>query len=433
MTKPTTLLAIAFVSAASQGCAERPDVVEAGQAELAVDAPDDVDAAAAGLPSKDRYADSHFHPSNYVMQGGSLGEILTYMASDVVRSTIMPIPLHQKWDYFEHFAADAIAPTYYIGPRAQLQYYSFVDAMVAREYNKLPPNDRLRFDPMITAFNPMDLYAVNHIKRVLLTSPGVFDGIGEFTVHKEVVSDKLADEPVAATAGGQTPPDATGGERVTLYNPSVVNILNFTAESGLVVVLHNDIYDADVRYDGTVLELSPNETHVAGLKALCNASPDANVIWAHTGLGRFVSPSPNHLELVADVLQSCPNWSVDISWDLVQAYILSPLPSQPTFASWVQFLHQFQDRVLFGSDNVFFKRTTIDANGVITPGRRQNLQEYLAVQLGYKPLWDELGPAVAHKIKLGNYRRIFDEARVRVRAWEAEHEDDDIWDLPAIP
>ena len=41
---------------------------------------------------------------------------------------------------------------------------------------------------MITGFNPTDMYAVDHIRRVLTTFPGVFSGIGEFTIHKEFVS-----------------------------------------------------------------------------------------------------------------------------------------------------------------------------------------------------------------------------------------------------
>ena len=40
---------------------------------------------------------------------------------------------------------------------------------------------------MITGFNPTDMYAADHIRRVLQTFPGVFSGIGEFTIHKEFV------------------------------------------------------------------------------------------------------------------------------------------------------------------------------------------------------------------------------------------------------
>jgi hypothetical protein len=33
-------------------------------------------------------------------------------------------------------------------------------------------------------------------------------------------------------------------------------------------------------------------------------------------------------------------------------------------------------------------------------------------------------------VKFDNYVRVFDAARTKVRAWEAVHAKDDIWDLP---
>ncbi len=76
---------------------------------------------------------------------------------------------------------------------------------------------------MITGFNPADMHGVDHIKRVLTTFPGVFTGIGEFTIHKEFVSSKVA------------------GDTASLTDPALDRILDFAAESGLVVLLHNDI------------------------------------------------------------------------------------------------------------------------------------------------------------------------------------------------
>ena len=52
---------------------------------------------------------------------------------------------------------------------------------------------------MITGFNPTDMYAADHIRRVLKTYPGVFVGIGEFSIHKEFVSAKVAGD-VAPTS-----------------------------------------------------------------------------------------------------------------------------------------------------------------------------------------------------------------------------------------
>ena len=80
------------------------------------------------------------------------------------------------------------APTYYLQSDAPLYYYSFTDAYIASVYRSLPAEEQARFDPMITGFNPADMYGADHIRRVLQTFPGVFTGIGEFTIHKEFVS-----------------------------------------------------------------------------------------------------------------------------------------------------------------------------------------------------------------------------------------------------
>src|SRR3954466_4561138 len=136
------------------------------------------------------------------------------------RAAVFGIPLQQKWDYFE---SGARAPDYYLLSDAELYYYSFTDAIIADQYLHLSAKDRARVDPMITGFNPTDMYAVDHIRRVLLMYPGVFSGIGEFSIHKEFVSGKIA------------------GETASLTDPALDRILDFAGEAGLVAIVHCDI------------------------------------------------------------------------------------------------------------------------------------------------------------------------------------------------
>ena len=77
---------------------------------------------------------------------------------------------------------------------------------------------------MIIGFNPADMYAADHIRRVLQTYPGVFTGIGEFSIHKEFVSAKVS------------------GDVASLIDPALDRIFEFTAESGLLSILHTDIH-----------------------------------------------------------------------------------------------------------------------------------------------------------------------------------------------
>src|SRR5262245_24871319 len=168
----------------------------------------------------DTFCDSHFHLTNYIQEGISPRDFLKIMGNRVIRSTLFGIPLQQQWSYAN---SGDDAPTYYLDTDAALYYYSFTDAWIAMEYKKLSAQEKARFDPMITGFNPTDMYAADHIKRVLKTFPGVFTGIGEFTIHKEFVSSKVA------------------GGAASLNDRALDRILDFAGEVGLVVILHCDI------------------------------------------------------------------------------------------------------------------------------------------------------------------------------------------------
>src|SRR6476619_3878786 len=165
-------------------------------------------APAAGSADNTFY-DSHFHLTNYVQKGTDVRKFLEIMGTRVGRSTLFGIPLQQQWSYAN---SGDFAPTYYLHSDAPLYYYSFTDAYIASQYRSLSKEEQARFDPMITGFNPADMYGVDHIRRVLTTFPGVFSGIGEFSIHKEFVSAKIS------------------GETASLTNAALDRILDFAAE-----------------------------------------------------------------------------------------------------------------------------------------------------------------------------------------------------------
>ncbi|MGC2281836.1 MAG: hypothetical protein WA603_17605 [Candidatus Acidiferrales bacterium] len=156
-----------------------------------------------------KYSDSHFHLTNYIQEGTRLQDYVNMMGTTVCRSTVFGIPLQQMWQYGN---TGDFAPTYYLQTDAPLYYYSFTDAATAMAYKSLPPAQQARLDPMIIGFNPADMYAADHIRRVLTIFPGVFSGIGEFSIHKEFVSSKIA------------------GGNATLTDPALHRILDFAAK-----------------------------------------------------------------------------------------------------------------------------------------------------------------------------------------------------------
>ena len=320
--------------------------------------------------------DAHFHLTNYIQEGTDIHAFLKIMGDKVGRVALFGIPLQQMWSYGN---TGDFAPTYYLQTDAPLYYYSFTDAAIAMAYRSLTRQEQARFDPMITGFNPADMYAADHIRRVLTTFPGVFSGIGEFTIHKEFVSSKIA------------------GEVASLTNPALDRILDFAGEVGLVVILHSDV---DMPFPKPGQDPYP----IVQLGAVVKRHPQTRIIWAHIGLGRVVHPVKDQLGIMERALANpeLANLYLDISWDEVAKYLVAtPEATRAT----AELINRYPDRFLFGTDEV----------------APTDQAKYLKTYDLYAPLFARLTPEASGKLRKGNYERLFDEARGKVRAWEKAH------------
>lgn len=330
----------------------------------------------AARPNDYLFDDVHFHLTNYVQEGTDIRDFLKIMGDKAGRSTLFGIPLQQQWSYRNDGER---APTYYLNTDAPLYYYSFTDAWIATSYNSLPKEEQARLDPMITGFNPSDMYAADHVRRVLRAFPGVFSGIGEFSIHKEFVSAKVA------------------GGAASLEDPALDRLIEFAGEVGLVVLIHNDI-DTPFAKEG-----SP-PAYFEEVRALFKRHPKATIIWAHIGIGRVVRPAKAQGVLVEEMLKdpAFKHVNFDISWSEVAKYAVATPESARAVADVI---NRYPDRFLFGTDEV----------------APENQETYLRVYNQYAPLWKLLDREASEKVRKGNYERIFDEARRRVRAWEQSH------------
>jgi hypothetical protein len=70
-------------------------------------------------------------------------------------------------------------------------------------------------------------------------------------------------------------------------------------------------------------------------------------------------------------------------------------------------LNRFPDRFLFGTD-------------VVAPA---SVDAMVEVHDAWAPVWALLTPEASEKVRKGNYERLFDAARAKVRAWEAANLD----------
>jgi predicted TIM-barrel fold metal-dependent hydrolase len=326
------------------------------------------------------FNDAHLHLTNYVQKGPDARQLMRVVGNRVGRIAMFGIPLQQEWS---HAVSGDLAPTYYLQSDAPLYYYSYTDAHIALAYRSLPKADQARIDPMITGFNPADMYAADHIRRVLEDFPGVFSGIGEFSIHKEFVSGKIA---------SGTP---------SLLNPALDRVLDFAAQVGLVVLIHNDL-------DVPFAKSNEPPAHLRDIEALFKRHPKTTIIWAHLGLGRVVSPVEQQGALVSRLLDDpqLANLHFDISWNEVAKYLYREDDRVPgTIARVADVINRHPDRFLFGTDEV----------------APTSAKQYYSLYEQYAPLWSALTPDAREKTLKGNYLRLFDAARIRVRSWERAH------------
>jgi predicted TIM-barrel fold metal-dependent hydrolase len=320
-----------------------------------------------------KFNDSHVHLTNYIQEGPDIKDFLKTMGTTIGRSALFGLPLQQQWSYGQ---TGDFAPTYYVQTDASLYYYSFTDAFIAMSYKSLNARQQARFDPMISGFNPADMYAVDHIRRVLLTFPGVFCGLGEFSVHKEFVSSKIA------------------GEKASLTNPALDRILDFAGEVGLIALIHTDIETPFPKADQTPIM-------ALNTKRLFIRHPKTKIIWAHVGLGRVVRPVKDQAAIIERALKN-PELShvyFDISWDEVAKYAVESRESAERVAG---IINRFPDRFLFGTDCVAPRK----------------LKAQTDVFHKYDPVWKLLTPEASRKVRLKNHEQLFDQAKKDVRAWE---------------
>jgi hypothetical protein len=207
-------------------------------------------------------------------------------------------------------------------------------------------------------------------------------GIGEFSIHKELVTSKIA------------------GHAASVKNPAINELLSFAGEVGLLVILHCDINEMRATGD--------HPAHIDDLRDLFSRHPDVNIIYAHTGLGRFVGPTRTHVELLDDICgdHALDHVYFDISWDEVAKWIVK---DETTVQAWAQVINRYPTRFLFGTDSVAPKSQAA----------------YLKCYEDYQPLWKLLTPAASRAVRLGNYERLVNAARKKVRAWEARNLEDE--------
>jgi hypothetical protein len=94
--------------------------------------------------------------------------------------------------------------------------------------------------------------------------------------------------------------------------------------------------------------------------------------------------------------------NIDLSWTEVAKYATETPEALERTAAMI---NKFPDRFLMGTDEV-------------APADQKS---YLKIMDMYAPLLVKLTPEAKQKLLKGNYERLFDAAKLKVRAWEKTH------------
>lgn len=352
------------------------------------------------------FNDSHMHPTDYRQNGHGLASYLQHMDQlGIQYTTLMPIPTSLKGFNSQPKLVDSVsvcgcAPSYYL-PQSMLAKTAIsredvkqvcklqrlnadteVDDQTAHSYASLRPDQKKRFDPMITGLDIGADDCSNKLLKKLERNRNVFTGVGEITLHKEVIDELM--------------PDGWAHLKKNI-NP-LIQLLHTCGEIGMPVVLHCDI-------DHYEPKPGKDPKYLKGLNSLFSDDHVRKtiIVWAHAGgLGRFVSAREDHVDKLREMLMACPNLHVDISWTVVADRLVT---DPDTFNAWKTLLDEFPDRFLFGSDT-------------LAP---RNKDVWNATFEKYEKLRSALSPDTVKLVFTENYKRVFVAAREKVRAYESMH------------
>ena len=310
-----------------------------------------------------RYSDAHLHFVDFFQESEGMDALLKAMdEARIDQSMISGVAVAKKWHEDE-----PKRPRYYAGDDADAYWYSATDLYVAAALEKLEPEQRRRFHPFLTGFNPVDKNAVAHIERMLELYPRLWQGIGEvFTRHDDLTALTTGDTPRA-------------------NNEAMTRIYHLAAEQDLPVLIHSNITSKRER----------NPLYLAEVEEPLRNHPHTRFIWAHAGSSLEIHRHQTRLDFLlptlSRLLESYPNLYIDLSWSVLQPYLLDE-QGHPR-GEWVALVKRFPERFMLGSDVV---------------GRFDSLGEQLH---SFDPFLDALPADVAQKVARDNFLAVLPKPR----------------------
>ncbi|MCU1716937.1 amidohydrolase [Pseudomonas sp. 5P_3.1_Bac2] len=305
-----------------------------------------------------RYSDAHLHYVDFFQESAGLDELFKHMdAGRIDHVMLSGIPVAKKWDEDE-----PKRPRYYAGDDANAYWYSATDVLVAHAYKSATPAQRKRLHPFLSGFNPNDKNADAHIRRMLEMDPGLWQGLGEiFTRHDDLTALIHGDAPRA-------------------NNEALARVYHLAAEYDLPVMLHANITSKRER----------NPLYLPEIEESLRNHPHVRFIWAHAGTSMEIHRHQKKLDFLLEnltrMLEQYPNLYIDLSWSVLQPYLLDAHGQADP--AWLKLVSAYPERFMLGSDVV---------------GRFDNLEQSLS---DFEPFLNKLPTEVARKVARDNFLNI---------------------------
>jgi len=267
-----------------------------------------------------RYSDAHLHSVDFFQQGEDLSQLLSAMdVAGVDHAMISGMSLMKKWQEDEPKRPDT-----YAGDDAAVYWFSATDAYLAAALNVLDPAQRQRLHPFLSGFNPTDKNADLHLQKMVTLYPGLWRGIGEIiTRHDDLTA-------------------LTEGEVPRANSEAMFRVYAFAEKHKLPVQLHSNITSKRER----------NPLYVKELEDALAEFREVRFIWAHAGtsktLHRFQGKMDFLLPEVTRLLSEHPNLSIDLSWTVLETYLLDA-EGKPD-PDWLALVDRYPTRFMIGSD-----------------------------------------------------------------------------------
>lgn len=304
-------------------------------------------------------SDVHLHYVNFLQDSDGAEALLEALdKAEVTRAVVTGLPVIKQWQ------EDAPKkPRYYLGDGGAMYYYSATDAIVAEAVRDLPRKKQRRLWPLISGFNPTDMNAADHVRRMLELYPGTWRGIGEIFTRHDAIS------------------ALTEGEAARADHPALLKVYRVAAQHNLPVLLHSNITSPREREPIYIGELE---------RALAQA-PHTRFIWAHAGTSATIHRFQGKLEFlpgeVERLLATYDNLWIDLSWTILDSYLMTDCEPD---SQWLALIKKYPDRFVLGSDVV---------------GRFDRIKEILDQ---FEPFLEALPRSVAMRVREENARRLFD-------------------------